>query len=119
MDPPVTSVVQTGEDDSRVTYEASISHGGFEDFRAPQSFSAFNKSPSGDTWDKTSMMESIIHHLQASPPPGFEVNSPSLLGIGYYPIYITLSEWNIYSYLTSRCAKYYEYSDQVNTGPDA
>ncbi|EWG54498.1 hypothetical protein FVEG_12708 [Fusarium verticillioides 7600] len=64
----------------------------------------------------TSMMENIVHYLRVSPPPGLDFKSPSIIGIGYYPIYITLSEWDIYTYLTSRCSTYYEYSDQVKTG---
>lgn len=62
------------------------------------------------------MMESIIHYLQACPPPGLDVTSPSVLSIGYYPIYITLSEWNIYNFLISRCSKHYQYSDQLKAG---
>ncbi|PNP86446.1 hypothetical protein FNYG_00148 [Fusarium nygamai] len=116
VDPPVTSVIQSLDGGRTSKYQASVSHGGFEDFRAPQTFSSFRKSPSSETWDKTSMLENIVHYLQASPPPGLDLGSPSILGIGYYPIYITLSEWNIYTYLTSRCSKYYEYSDQVKTG---
>ncbi|KAF5557185.1 hypothetical protein FPHYL_7774 [Fusarium phyllophilum] len=116
VDPPVTSVIQSLDGGRISKYEASVSHGGFEDFRAPQTFSSFRKLPSSETWDKKSTMENIIHYLQASPPPGLDLKSPSILGIGYYPIYITLPEWNIYTYLTSRCSKYYEYSDQVKTG---
>jgi hypothetical protein len=97
-------------------YQASISHGSFEDFRAPESYSTFKRSPSGDTWNKASMMESIIHYLQACPPPGLDLTSPSVLSIGYYPIYITLSEWNIYNFLISRCSKHYQYSDQLKAG---
>lgn len=62
------------------------------------------------------MMESIIHYLQASPPPGLNLTSLSVLSIGYYPIYITLSEWNIYNYLISRCSKQYQYSHQLQAG---
>ncbi|KAG5812112.1 hypothetical protein H9Q74_004394 [Fusarium xylarioides] len=116
VDPPVTSVIHSLDGGRLSKYQASVSHGGFEDFRAPQTFSSFRKSPSSETWDKTSMLENIVHYLRASLPPGLDLKSPSILGIGYYPIYITLSEWNIYTYLTSRCSKYYEYSDQVKTG---
>ncbi|RKK22974.1 hypothetical protein BFJ66_g10213 [Fusarium oxysporum f. sp. cepae] len=97
-------------------YQASISHGSFEDFRAPEPYSTFKRSPSGDTWNKASMMESIIHYLQACPPPGLDLTSPSVLSIGYYPIYITLSEWNIYNFLISRCSEHYQYSDQLKAG---
>jgi hypothetical protein len=116
VDPPVTSVIRSLGEDQTSKYEARASHGIFEDFRAPESFSAFNKSPSGDTWNKTSMMKNIIHYLQACPPPGLDMSHltpPSIPSIGYYPIYITLSERNIYNHLTSRCSKHYEYSDQL------
>lgn len=62
------------------------------------------------------MMESIIHYLQASPSPGLDLTSPSLLSVGYYPIYITLSEWSIHNYLMRRCSKHYQYSHQLKTG---
>ncbi|KAH7210757.1 uncharacterized protein BKA55DRAFT_546834 [Fusarium redolens] len=116
VDPPVTSVIRSLGEDQTSKYEARTSHGVFEDFRAPESFSAFNKSPSGDTWDKTSMIKNIIHYLQACPPPGLDMSHltpPSIPSIGYYPIYITLSERNIYNHLTSRRSKHYEYSDQL------
>ncbi|KAI1029506.1 hypothetical protein LB504_010789 [Fusarium proliferatum] len=101
VDPPATSVIQWVDGGRTSKYQASVSHGGFEDFRAPESFSSFRKSPSTETWDKTSMMENIVHYLRASPPPGLDLRSP---------------KWNIYTYLTSRCSKYYEYSDRVKTG---
>ncbi|KAI7762894.1 hypothetical protein LZL87_008335 [Fusarium oxysporum] len=116
LDPPVTSVVHSLGSDLRSTYQASFLHLNFEDFRAPESFSSFKKSPSRDTWNKASMMENIIYYLQACPPPGLDLNSPSILSIGYYGIYITLSEWNIYNYLISRCSKHYQYSDQLKAG---
>ncbi|WKT43556.1 Mg2 transporter protein, CorA-like/Zinc transport protein ZntB [Fusarium oxysporum f. sp. vasinfectum] len=116
VDPPVTSVVHSLGTDLTSMYKASVSHGSFEDFRAPGSYSIFKKSPSGDNWNKASMMESIIHYLQACPPPGLDLTSPSVLSIGYYPIYINLSEWNIYNFLISRCTKHYEYSDQLKAG---
>ncbi|PCD37258.1 hypothetical protein AU210_005761 [Fusarium oxysporum f. sp. radicis-cucumerinum] len=116
VDPPATSVVHSLGTDHTSMYQASISHGSFEDFRAPEPYSTFKRSPSGDTWNKASMMESIIHYLQACPPPGLDLTSPSVLSIGYYPIYITLSEWNIYNFLISRCSKHYQYSDQLKAG---
>ncbi|KAF5986326.1 zinc transport [Fusarium coicis] len=116
LDPPVTSVVHSLGSDLRSTYQASFSHLSFEDFRAPESFSTFKKSPSRDNWNNASMMESIIHYLQACPPPGLDLKSPSILSVGYYGIYITLSEWNIYNYLISRCSKHYQYSDQLKAG---
>ncbi|KAF5618607.1 hypothetical protein F52700_12127 [Fusarium sp. NRRL 52700] len=113
VDPPVMTVVHSIGKELASTYQAGVSNGGFEDFRAPEAFSAFKKSPSRDNWNKASMMENIIHYLQACPPPGLDLKSPSILSIGYYGIYITLSEWNIYNYLISRCSKHYQYSDQL------
>ncbi|KAF5590855.1 zinc transport [Fusarium pseudoanthophilum] len=116
VDPPVTTVVHRVGAELISTYQASVSNGGFEDFRAPEPYSAFKNSPPGETWNKASMMESIVHYLQASPPPGSNLISLSVLSIGYYPIYITLSEWNIYNYLISRCSKQYQYSHQLKAG---
>ncbi|CVK99025.1 uncharacterized protein FPRN_03884 [Fusarium proliferatum] len=116
LDPPVTSVVHSLGSGLKATYQASFSHLGFEDFRAPESFSSFRKAPSSDTWNKASIMENIIYYLQACQPPGLDLKSPSILSVGYYGIYITLSEWNIYNYLISRCSKHYQYSDQLKAG---
>ncbi|SCV27195.1 uncharacterized protein FFB14_01433 [Fusarium fujikuroi] len=57
-----------------------------------------------------------IYYLQACQPPGLDLKSPSILSVGYYGIYITLSEWNIFNYLISRCSKHYQYSDQLKAG---
>ncbi|KAF4340815.1 zinc transport [Fusarium beomiforme] len=97
------------------TYRSRSSQGGFEDFQDPKSFSYFRDYPPSIRWDRASMMENIIHYLQANPPPQFDSSSPSILSIGYYPICITLSQWNIYNYQMRRCSKFFEYSDQVNS----
>ncbi|TVY79666.1 hypothetical protein Focb16_v009541 [Fusarium oxysporum f. sp. cubense] len=49
VDPPVTSVVHSLGTGLTSMYKASVSHGSFEDFRAPGPYSTFKKSPSGDT----------------------------------------------------------------------
>ncbi|EFX05660.1 hypothetical protein CMQ_3729 [Grosmannia clavigera kw1407] len=52
----------------------------------------------------------LVRYLRYQPPPGFTVANPSLLSLCYYPIRISLAEWNLYIHLTSRCVKHYEYT---------
>ncbi|KAJ3542248.1 hypothetical protein NM208_g4203 [Fusarium decemcellulare] len=110
VDPPITYVGEALGTKRQRTYQAKAMYSGFEDFEASQSFSAFANGKAHDAWDKTSMLDSIVHYLRAQPPPGFHIPCPSITNIGYYPIRIVLSEWNLYIHLTSRFSKYYEYS---------
>ncbi|EXL70470.1 hypothetical protein FOPG_13723 [Fusarium oxysporum f. sp. conglutinans race 2 54008] len=74
-------------------YKASVSHGSFEDFRAPGSYSTFKKSPFGDTWNKSSMMESIIHYLQACPPPALDYSDHLKAGHLHDEVLLDLQLW--------------------------
>ncbi|RSL75565.1 hypothetical protein CEP51_010757 [Fusarium floridanum] len=112
VDRPVTSVVEELSAGGRKAYQAKPLHGGFEDFGPSQSFSSFTRNKDNETWDKDSMFGSLLHYFQTQTPPGFQASSPSILGLGYYPIRIVLAEWNLYMHLISRYSKYYEYSIQ-------
>lgn len=63
------------------------------------------------------MLHSLIHYYE-NHPPGFLVNEPTILSLGYYPMRVIMAEWMIYSHLVSRYLKYYEYSLQsLHTRP--
>jgi len=55
------------------------------------------------------MLDSLAHYLQYQGPENTSIN---VLNFAYYPIRITLSEWNLYMHLISRYSKHYEYSLQ-------
>ncbi|KAF4460912.1 Zinc transport [Fusarium albosuccineum] len=110
VDRPITYVGEALGTKRERTYQAKAMYSGFEDFEPSKSFSSFANDKAHDAWDKTSMLDSIVHYFRAQPPPGFHTPCPRITSIGYYPIRIVLSEWNLYIHLTSRFSKYYEYS---------
>ncbi|KAF5007510.1 hypothetical protein FDECE_6157 [Fusarium decemcellulare] len=110
VDPPITHVVEAPGRKRERTYQTKAMYSGFEDFAPPESFSSFATGRAHGAWDKTSMLDSIVHYFCTQPPPGLHSSSPSIMSIGYYPIRIVLAEWNLYIHLTSRFSKYYEYS---------
>lgn len=111
-DPPAKAIVETLNSETK-TYPSTPLHGGFEDFDQPVSFSSFGLAQRNclTSWDKSSMLASLLHYFQ-NHPPGFVVAEPSILSLGYYPIKIALAEWMLYMHLVSRYLKYYEYSLQ-------
>lgn len=110
VDRPVTSVVEAFGTEGQRTYHVKLLHGGFEDFGFPESFSSFTQNSDHEMWDRSSVLDSLLHYFKTQTPLGFDVSSPSVLGLGYYPIRIALAEWNLYTHLSSRYSKYYEYS---------
>lgn len=84
-------------------------YSGFEDFQPSPSFTTFGSAENKIRWNKTSMLDSIMHYFCVQRPPGFNT-STGILGIAYYPVRIILAEWNLYVHLTSRFSKHYEYS---------
>lgn len=110
-DPTVKTVLESPRPNpgDNVYRTAEPLHGGFEDFEQLAYFSS-NTPVVG--WDKSSMLQSIVHYFQKH-PPGFDVTQPTILSIGYYPLRIVMAEWMLYSQLVSRYLKYYEYSLQA------
>ncbi|UPK99900.1 hypothetical protein LCI18_010835 [Fusarium solani-melongenae] len=109
VDPPINAVDVPDAEPHR-SYQAKVLGDGFENFESPPSFSSFAHGKTSHSLNKTSMLDRIVYYLQTQQPPGFHVNSPSILSVGYYPIRIVLSEWSFYAHLTSRCSKYDQYS---------
>jgi hypothetical protein len=85
--------------------------GGFEDFEQSMSFASFRFTTDDHSWEKNSMLSSLLHYFR-NQPPGFAAPQPSILSLGYYPVRIVLAEWILYTHLMSRYFKYYEYSLQ-------
>ncbi|KAH8734311.1 hypothetical protein BGZ61DRAFT_559911 [Ilyonectria robusta] len=115
VDPPINAAIDTSKE-LKKTYPVDPLHGGFEDFGPSSSFSSFSSfaGKSNDIWDNTSMFSSLLHYYRTY-PPGFIPTKPTILGVGYYPVRIVLSEWSVYTLLISRYFKYYEYSLQDMT----
>ncbi|KAM3067046.1 hypothetical protein ACMFMG_011825 [Clarireedia jacksonii] len=110
-DPPTKAIIETPDLGPPRTYPSIPLHSSFENFEQPASFSSFGlaRDSSFESWDKSSMLTSLLHYFQ-NHPPGFAVVKPSILSLGYYPIKIVLAEWILYIHLVSRYLKYYEYS---------
>ncbi|KAL6925359.1 hypothetical protein FSST1_002633 [Fusarium sambucinum] len=106
IDRPITYVLETSGSKQYLRHQAKALYSGFEDFQSSQSFSHFKNGQIDQVWDKTSMLDSLVHYFSTRPFLG----QPSILSLSYYPIRIVLSEWNLYIHLTSRFSKYYEYS---------
>ncbi|KEY74726.1 hypothetical protein S7711_05473 [Stachybotrys chartarum IBT 7711] len=111
VDPPIKSVVGPMKSGFRTVHPSKPLQRGFEDFQASPSFSSFGVTAEQTrySWDKTSMLSSLLHYFR-NPPPGFTTTQPGILSLGYYPMRIVLAEWMIYVQLMSRYFKYYEYS---------
>ncbi|RSL62886.1 hypothetical protein CEP54_005487 [Fusarium duplospermum] len=109
IDPPINAVDVPDAEPHR-SYQAKVLGNGFEDFQSPPSFSSFAHGKVRRSFSETSMLDRIVSYLQTQQPPGFHVNSPSILSVGYYPVRIVLSEWSFYAHLMSRCSKYDQYS---------
>jgi hypothetical protein len=109
VDPPIKTVVETTKSGVWKSYPSHLLHGGFEDFVQTTSFSSFRSAGENQSWDKNSMLGSLLHYF-CNQPPGFRAAQPSILSFGYYPMRIVLAEWMLYTHLTSRYLKYYEYS---------
>lgn len=111
VDPPVKTVVELVKPGEKKFYPARPLHRGFEDFEKPAAFSYYAKHSTIEIWDKSSMLQSLLHYFRNN-PPGFTAAEPKILSFGYYPIRIILAEWVLYAQLVSRYHKYYEYSLQ-------
>ncbi|KAK4206030.1 hypothetical protein QBC37DRAFT_435515, partial [Rhypophila decipiens] len=109
VDPAVKTVIETLRSGDRKAYPSVLLHGGFEDFVQSASFASFTSVTTDRSWDKRSILSSLIHYFR-SYPPGFIRSKPSILSFGYYPIRIVLAEWILYTHLMSRYFKYYEYT---------
>ncbi|KLU92676.1 hypothetical protein MAPG_11664 [Magnaporthiopsis poae ATCC 64411] len=116
-DPPIKVAVERLKPDGRKMHPSRPLHGGFEDFMAPTSFSSFEKASRTDPWseeEKNCMLDSLVRYLSKDGPrlaTAAAAPSPDLiLAFSYYPIRIALAHWVMYTQLTSRFLKYYEYS---------
>ncbi|KAI0099760.1 hypothetical protein GGR51DRAFT_390310 [Nemania sp. FL0031] len=109
-DPPVKIAITSQQLGGRTICVGRPLHGGFENFAQPISFSdiRFEQDGSG-SWDKTSILDSLLYYLRTN-PPGFTAVNPTILSLGYYPMRIILAEWVLYILLMSRYLKYHEYS---------
>ncbi|KAM7210042.1 hypothetical protein V8F06_014574 [Rhypophila decipiens] len=107
VDPAVKTVVEILCSGDRKVYPSMLLHGGFEDFEQSTSFASSTSTIANRSWDKKSMLSSLIHYFR-NEPPGFVSSGPSILSMGYYPIRIVLAEWILYTHLMSRYFKYYE-----------
>ncbi|KAK0706120.1 hypothetical protein B0T26DRAFT_655760 [Lasiosphaeria miniovina] len=109
VDPAVKTIIETLRSGDQKAYPSMLLHGGFEDFVQSASFASFTSVTTDRSWDKESILSSLIHYFR-NQPPGFAASEPSILSLGYYPIRIVLAEWILYTHLMSRYFKYYEYT---------
>ncbi|KAL8329180.1 hypothetical protein RB597_004760 [Gaeumannomyces tritici] len=112
-DPPIATAVSRGGR----KHPSRPLHRTFEDFANPIPFSRFGQAGNiGPVPEEaqSSMLHSLVGYLRCEQPPGFASSPPYglVLAFGYYPIRIALAEWVMYTHLTSRYLKYYEYSLQ-------
>ncbi|CEI38452.1 hypothetical protein FVEN_g11731 [Fusarium venenatum] len=106
VDRPISYVLEASGPKQNLGYQAKALYSGFEDFQPSPPFSYFAGGQTDCGWDKTLMLDSLVHYFSTQRLLG----QPSILSLSYYPIRIVLSEWNLYTHLTSRFSKYYEYS---------
>ncbi|KAK4195480.1 hypothetical protein QBC40DRAFT_316010 [Triangularia verruculosa] len=112
VDPPVKRlVVEIGGAYSRMVHPCKPLNGGFEDFIPSATFASFrdrNSTREDYTWDRQSMLGTLLHYFANHPPPGFTATRPSTLSLCYYPTRIVLAEWILYTQLMSHYFKYHE-----------
>ncbi|KAJ8128502.1 hypothetical protein O1611_g5133 [Lasiodiplodia mahajangana] len=92
VDPPVRVVVETHSLGGRKVCVGQPLQGGFENFAQPTLFSDFGTGKDGgDSWDKASILGSLLYYLRTQ-PPGFDAANPTILSLGYYPMRIILAD---------------------------
>ncbi|RFN51768.1 zinc transport protein zntb [Fusarium flagelliforme] len=104
VDRPIRSAIEGLGKQNQESYSAQHLHGGFEDVATSHRIST-----STSQWNRDSMLDSLTHYLCSQ---GSNDMPLKILDFAYYPIRITLSEWNLYMHLISRYSKHYEYSLQ-------
>lgn len=113
MDPLTDLVSKYDSRSSEVPKQEPRTHipfqGGFEDFEAPMPFSLFAASSPKLLPIKNSFLLNVLRYYE-QPPPGLDINDPSLISLLYYPIRWVSSNWMLYVLLVNCYYKSYEYS---------
>lgn len=90
----------------RVTLQARLFQGGFEDFLS----GTFLDSPVPDFGPgRRSLLEDTIFYWSNGLPQEFDVKSPTLVSLSYYPLKIIAAEWMTYLEVIYHSTKQYEY----------
>ncbi|KAK4175167.1 hypothetical protein QBC36DRAFT_355481 [Triangularia setosa] len=98
VDSPIRMVVETQATSGQKLYASMLLNGGFEDVVQTTSSASFRSFVGDRTWDKRSMLGSLLHYF-GNRPPGFIATQPSKLSLYYYSTRIALAEWVPYTHL--------------------
>ncbi|KAM3086319.1 hypothetical protein ACMFMG_000455 [Clarireedia jacksonii] len=104
VDPPVDGTYRSSK--KAVNFPSALFQGGYEDFIESESF--FEKT--SDIPGRLSHFEDLIFYWTKKSPSSFELGSPNLLSVGYYPLKIVAAEWVKYIECLDRNVMLYEYS---------
>lgn len=114
VDPPITDVyhsVKKGKKELlHFDIASSLFLGGYEDFLDPPTVTdshCYHPGPS-----RSGLFDDLMYYWQRQRPACFDLKSPSLLHVAYYPIRIIAAEWVNYLTVMHHSIKQYEYTVQ-------
>lgn len=82
--------------------------GGFEDYDSSASFlDGYSREPSPE---RRSLFEDLVHCWRNKEPQSFDMNSPTLVSLSYYPLRIIATEWMMYLEAMYYSIKQHEYA---------
>src|SRR5436190_12806385 len=93
--------------------QCEIKHfrGGYVDFHNP--------TPQSRGPPRTSMLDDLVHNLITKWPPNFNLESPDLPTLCYYPLKIAAAEWRNFIDAMEYCVEGSEYSTESRSLTDA
>ena len=111
VDAPTKATYRSLE--KEMTLESQPFQGGYEDFLQRPSF--LDSDVSNPV--RSSLLEDLVYYWMKEKPPSFNILSPDLLSLAYYPLKIVAAEWVCYIEVLRHCIKQYEYSTERSQLP--
>lgn len=98
----------------KITLPARPFQGGFEDF-LPDTFPN-ETDPNFGPW-RRSLLEDLIFYWSNEQFHGFDINTPTLVSLAYYPLKVVAAEWMTYLEVLYHSTKEYEYDPSAISAP--
>lgn len=84
--------------------------GGPEGFLDHGPFSDWYQREDSEVPPNTSLLKSLVWHLERRRPPGLHVKTPNLVSLMYYPLKEISSKFMLYVQIIDRYSRFFEYS---------
>lgn len=107
IDPPILTA--NDKSDTPVPCNFQSMQASNEYFQPTELFSTFRQSRNPNQDIKKSTLDKLSHYYQIT---SFTSKEPTLSSLTYYPVRLVMSEWLLYTHLTGRFLKHYEFNLQ-------